>query len=208
MVGLPWWSKIIRDDPIRSETLQEGGRPSGALAMPGKSLYTILGVSSTATRPEIKKQFYKLSKLYHPDAVGKTAEPWRTNKFAEISDAYSVLSDTKLRQIYDSAQSGSSARPEYTRPGRKWPGPKRVHEDVPPFYQPRQRPMVEEDFDPLAFQDRWSRLNKQPSRRLSEDQYRQHLKAMRDEENRIMRNRFLVFGTGVIFYIFLSLGGR
>lgn len=178
------------------------------LVMTGKSLYTILGVSSTATRPEIKQQFYKLSKLYHPDAVGKAAEPWRTNKFAEISDAYSVLSDTKLRHIYDSSQAGSSARSDYSRPRRKWPGPRRVHEDVPPFYQPRQQPVAGEDFDPLTFQDRWSRLNRQSSRRLSEDQYRQHLKAMRDEENRIMRNRLLVFGTGVLFYVFLSLGGR
>lgn len=64
-----------------------------------RDFYQILGVGETASQDEIKKQFRKLAKQYHPDRNkgDKAAEA----KFKEISEAYDTLSDDKKRAEYD-----------------------------------------------------------------------------------------------------------
>ncbi len=64
-----------------------------------KDYYKILGVSRDATKEEIKKAYKRLAKLYHPDLNPGDKE--KEQKFKEINEAYSVLSDDKLRQQYD-----------------------------------------------------------------------------------------------------------
>ena len=66
--------------------------------MAKKDYYEILGVSKNATDAEIKSAFRKMAKQYHPD-VNK--EPGAAEKFKEISEAYSVLSDESKRKMYD-----------------------------------------------------------------------------------------------------------
>lgn len=61
-----------------------------------KDYYNILGINKSATQTEIKKAYHKLAHKYHPDKGTGDAE-----KFKEISEAYSVLSDTKKRSAYD-----------------------------------------------------------------------------------------------------------
>ena len=61
-----------------------------------KDFYKILGVEKNATQEDIKKAFRSLSKLYHPDVAGGDEE-----KFKEINEANSILSDNKQRQQYD-----------------------------------------------------------------------------------------------------------
>lgn len=62
-----------------------------------RDYYEILGIEKKATKDEIKKAFHKLAHKYHPDKKGGDAD-----KFKEVSEAYSVLSDDKKRAEYDS----------------------------------------------------------------------------------------------------------
>ena len=55
----------------------------------------ILGVSKTATDAEIKSAFRKLAKKYHPDV---SKEKDAAEKFKEVQEAYSVLSDKEKWQ--------------------------------------------------------------------------------------------------------------
>ena len=61
-----------------------------------KDYYKSLGVEKNASQDDIKKAFRKLAHEYHPDKKGGNAE-----KFKEMSEAYSVLSDEKKRKQYD-----------------------------------------------------------------------------------------------------------
>ena len=60
-----------------------------------RTYYDILGVKRDASQDDIKKAFRKLAAKYHPDAGGDE------EKFKEISEAYTTLSDEKKRAEYD-----------------------------------------------------------------------------------------------------------
>ncbi len=66
--------------------------------MAEKDLYKILGVNKNASIDDIKKAYKELAKKYHPDIAGPTAD---AEKFKEISNAYSILSDSEKRKQYD-----------------------------------------------------------------------------------------------------------
>lgn len=60
-----------------------------------KTHYDVLGVSKNATDDEIKKAFRKLAAEHHPDRGGDE------ERFKEISEAYTTLSDPKKKREYD-----------------------------------------------------------------------------------------------------------
>ncbi|MER8024718.1 DnaJ C-terminal domain-containing protein [Glutamicibacter protophormiae] len=81
-----------------------------------KDFYAILGVSKDATDADIKKAYRKLARKYHPDtnAGDATAE----QKFKDITEANSVLSDKEEREQYDAIRAmGSGARFSAGGPG-------------------------------------------------------------------------------------------
>ncbi len=72
--------------------------------MANKDYYEILGLPRNATEADIKSAYKKLAKQWHPD-VNKS--PDATDKFKELNEAYSVLSNSQKKQTYD--QFGSDA---------------------------------------------------------------------------------------------------
>ena len=100
---------------------------NGRLLDLNKDYYKILGVSKEADVDEMKSSFRSLSKKHHPDVGGDE------ERFKEINEAYSVLSDPQKKQEYDNPMSsggfpfnfnpfeffgGRNRRPDPTAPRR------------------------------------------------------------------------------------------
>lgn len=81
--------------------------------MKGPDYYKVLGVARSADAAEIRSAYRKLALKLHPDRHpgDKTA----AEKFKHISQAYSVLSDERQREVYDRDTTRSAPRPEAWR---------------------------------------------------------------------------------------------
>lgn len=83
--------------------------PLGAPAVAeGRGADKILGVSRTADDTEIKRAFKKQSLQHHPDKGGDE------EKFKEINEAFSVLSDPQKRRMVDQGSQSSLHPPRAT----------------------------------------------------------------------------------------------
>lgn len=60
--------------------------------------FQVLQLDRSSTMGDVKTQFRRMSLLYHPD---KNPSPTAEAEFAKVREAYEVLSNTKLREIYD-----------------------------------------------------------------------------------------------------------
>jgi curved DNA-binding protein CbpA len=65
--------------------------------------YEIFDLPSTATPAEIKKRYYELAKLYHPDSCAASAEAQqeRLQRFRQVVQANELLSTARKRHMYD-----------------------------------------------------------------------------------------------------------
>jgi molecular chaperone DnaJ len=93
--------------------------------MAKRDYYEILGVSRSASTEDIKKAYRRLARKYHPD-VNKAADA--AQRFAEVHEAYDVLTDKDKRQKYDYlGHAGLHGAPPVEEPsGRGRPGWQRV----------------------------------------------------------------------------------
>lgn len=82
-----------------------------------KDFYAILGVSKDASNAEIKKAYRKLARKWHPDQ--NSGDVAAEQKFKDIGEANSVLSDTERRKEYDQLRQmvGGGARFQAGGPG-------------------------------------------------------------------------------------------
>ncbi|MDF7799668.1 DnaJ C-terminal domain-containing protein [Pontiellaceae bacterium B1224] len=63
-----------------------------------KDYYKILDVDKGVTADDLKKQYRKLARKYHPDVNTETGAD---QKFKDIGEAYEVLKDPEKRKAYD-----------------------------------------------------------------------------------------------------------
>ncbi|KAK6502254.1 hypothetical protein TWF506_002837 [Arthrobotrys conoides] len=80
--------------------------------------YEVLGISSNATRDEIRKAYKMKALQTHPDRVpvNHPERPSRTRQFQLVNDAYYTLSDPTRRRDYDATRvHRQSTRPSYER---------------------------------------------------------------------------------------------
>lgn len=61
--------------------------------------YELLGVAKNADATAIKKAYRKLAKKYHPDT--NAGDPAAEQKFKDVTEAYTILSDPEKRKLYD-----------------------------------------------------------------------------------------------------------
>nr|XP_040041457.1 dnaJ homolog subfamily A member 3, mitochondrial-like isoform X2 [Gasterosteus aculeatus aculeatus] len=88
-----------------------------------QDLYDVLGVSRSVSQKDIKKAYYQLAKKYHPDT--NPDEPDAKEKFAQLAEAYEVLSDEVKRKQYDTygaagfdpGRAGAAGQQQYYRAG-------------------------------------------------------------------------------------------
>jgi len=64
-----------------------------------RDFYEILGVARDADEADLKRAYRKLALEYHPDR--NSDDPEAEERFKELSEAYSVLSDAEKRRAYD-----------------------------------------------------------------------------------------------------------
>ncbi|VWU50265.1 DnaJ protein, putative, partial [Hepatocystis sp. ex Piliocolobus tephrosceles] len=70
----------------------------GKIKVKNDEFYKILNVPTNASQNEIKRQYYKLAKEYHPD---KCQDLSAKEQFQKIGEAYQVLGDIDRRMKYD-----------------------------------------------------------------------------------------------------------
>lgn len=87
-----------------------------------KDFYKVLGVAKDVEAADLKKQYRKLARQFHPDSNPGDAKA--EARFKEISEAFTVLSDPKQREEYDSVRAMAGGRPRFA------PGAQGGFEDV------------------------------------------------------------------------------
>lgn len=79
--------------------------------MEDKNHYEILDVPPNASYTEIKKAYRRMAKLYHPDTLSNPT-PEQQKYFAQINQAYAVLSNLDKRRQYDQTLLGKQETPQ------------------------------------------------------------------------------------------------
>lgn len=90
-----------KPQPVPATRAQPKDEKSGAeRKVGGLNFYGILGVKRSASSKQISTAYERLKKSYHSDANPNDEEDKR--RFREISQAYDILSNSDLREEYDS----------------------------------------------------------------------------------------------------------
>ncbi|CAL8097028.1 unnamed protein product [Orchesella dallaii] len=74
-----------------------------------QNYYEVLGISKQSSSEEIKRAYYEQSKKYHPDK-----KEGNQDRFREITSAYEVLGNHRLRKMYDRGLISDTNKSIYT----------------------------------------------------------------------------------------------
>ncbi|MGL4291650.1 MAG: DnaJ C-terminal domain-containing protein [Phreatobacter sp.] len=74
--------------------------------------YDVIGVARTAGADDIKKAFRKKAKALHPDANPK--DPKAQDRFAELNNAYELLSDDAKRKSFDRGEIDAEGKQRFS----------------------------------------------------------------------------------------------
>lgn len=148
-----------------------------------KSHYETLGVTPNANISDIKKAYYNLSLLYHPDKSGENEE--NLKKFRAVTEAYEVLSNIHTKKLYDR---GVLRRTSVDSPPK--PSSKRKITYVP----------QESGRTPLYDFETWSRehYGQTVLRRATAKQ--RYYDILQEKHSHEGNNRIRVILTGVVFF--------
>ncbi len=100
--------------------------------------YQILGVARDASVNGIKKAYRKLAVQYHPDK--NPNNPTAHNRFQQISEAYSVLSNPRKREEYDRQQRSSKSQQNSASPRQQGMKPQKAKKGSFFFHRKSKRP--------------------------------------------------------------------
>ncbi|XP_014087814.2 dnaJ homolog subfamily C member 30, mitochondrial [Bactrocera oleae] len=160
--------------------------------------YEALGITQSSTQNEIKSAYYKLSMQYHPDK-NKGCEI-SAKKFREISQAYEVLGNYRLRRLYDKGVI-HTAGATYKRPAEYEP---EVEDDPETkFYKSRfKKSQVADEMGrtPIYDFDEWSRAHYGKS-----FQRRKDAKARFDRNQTHRRNHVLALQNEMVLFGFVFI---
>jgi molecular chaperone DnaJ len=76
-----------------------------------RDYYEVLGVPRDAGADDLKRAYRKLAMQYHPDR--NQGDPQAEERFKEVGEAYSVLSDPQKRQRYDAFGHSGQQMPDF-----------------------------------------------------------------------------------------------
>jgi curved DNA-binding protein CbpA len=88
-------------------------RIAGKLNAPTElDLYAVLGVDAAVSDDQIRRQYKRLAKTYHPDL---NPDPEAGARMKAINEAYAILGDPARRALYDSLSGGALWRNDEPR---------------------------------------------------------------------------------------------
>jgi DnaJ-class molecular chaperone len=93
--------------------------------MSSRNPYDVIGIPRTAEEEAIKRAFRKKAKELHPDR--NMSDPKAQERFAELNQAYEILSDKEKRKQFDRGEIGGDGKSRFEGfsggPGRGQGGP-------------------------------------------------------------------------------------
>jgi curved DNA-binding protein CbpA len=103
------WKEIIEEPEVETDSVFIRKVEDTFDKLPKTDFYRILEIEKNATHEEIKKAYYKVAKVFHPDRHFSLPSETLKNKlntiFSQITEAYRTLSDQKMRSGYDQSVS-------------------------------------------------------------------------------------------------------
>ncbi|XP_065354868.1 dnaJ homolog subfamily C member 30, mitochondrial [Calliphora vicina] len=165
--------------------------------------YEALGISKNSTQGEIKAAYYRLSMLYHPDK--NQGSESAAIKFREITQAYEVLGNFRLRRLYDKGiiHTAGSQYAQATEETVKDVDQEVEDDPSTKFYKSRftkSKVSNSEGRTPIYNFDEWSKehYGKSFERRKAAKAKFDRTQAQAKEHALIAQNEILLFGIAVV----------